>query len=102
MDIKDLSTSGWYLFGISILSGAEKRLSMEERLIFSFFFSSLVHTGNMFTFSFDLLGELVLRRPNAVGRSPLPRLTYRQSDDGYIRVMMEKGLYPESLIFFTH
>ena len=97
-----LSTSGWYLLGISILSGAEKRLSMEEMLIFSFFFSSLVHTGNMFTFSFDLLGELVLRRPkdkdkdkykgkdkdllgelvlrrpSAVGRSPLPRLTYTQ------------------------
>ena len=51
-DIKVLSTSGWYLDGISILSGADKSPSIEWRLIFSFFFSSpLVQCGSKFTFS---------------------------------------------------
>ena len=71
-DIKVFSTSGWYLDGISILSGADKSPSMEWRLIFSFFFSSLVQGGSKF--SWERAGEL-LRRPRAVGRSPLPRLT---------------------------
>ena len=85
-DIKVFSTSGWYLDGISILSGADKSPSMEWRLIFSFFFSSPLVTqgGSKFTFSWDRAGdrageragELLRARPRAVGRSPLPRLTF--------------------------